>query len=163
MWWHHAPSGKGLSLGHPRLPPCKHHSGAPGWPRWCELSCWGKHRCLFTSFSIFKSMVDKVLIALASCLLTLAHLLLPYDWPAWHHVTKHHTATSGVQSRRTEHFPNAHRRACWCQPLWHPSLFCHGKKSATCTWICCLINWLFVGYWRFSLKCCESKLDKWKK
>lgn len=83
-------------------------------------------------------------IILASCSLTLAHLLLPYDWPVWHHVTIHHTAISGVQSHHTEHFQNAHRRACWCQPLWHPSLFCQGKRNTTRTWICCLINWLFV-------------------
>lgn len=101
-----------------------------------------KHWCLF--ISIFRWMVDIVFIILASCSLTLAHLLLPYDWPVWHHVTKHHTAISGVRSRHTEHFQNAHRRACWCQPLWHPSLFCHGKTNITRTWICCLINCLTV-------------------
>lgn len=142
MWWHHALSGKGLCLVHLRLPPYKHHSGAPVWPRWCELSCWGKHWCLF--ISIFRWTVEIVFIVLASCSLTLAHLLLPYDWPVWHHVTIHHTAISGVQSHHTEHFQNAHRRACWCQPLWHPSLFCQGKRNTTRTWICCLINWLFV-------------------
>lgn len=115
--------------------------------------------------SIFRWMVDTVFIVLASCSLTLAHLLLPYDWPVWHHVTKHHTAIFGVRSRRTEHFQNAHRRACWCQLLWHPSLFCHGIRNTTHTWICWLINWLFVvtdASSDQSSKCYESK-DKWKK
>lgn len=59
-----------------------------------------------------------------SCSLTLAHLLPPYDWPVWHHVTKHHTAISGVQSHHTGHSQNARRHACWCQPLWHLALSC---------------------------------------
>lgn len=60
-----------------------------------------------------------------SCSLTLAHLLPPYDWPVWHHVTKHHTAISGVQSHHTGHSQNARRHACWCQPLWHLALSCN--------------------------------------
>lgn len=128
-WWPRALSGRGLFLAHPRLPPYKHHSGAPASPRWCELSCPGKHRKLMPFSLHFQLHGDIIFVILASWSPTLAHLPLPYDWPVWHHVTKHRTAISGVRSRRREHFQNAHRHACWCQPLWHPSLFCEESKG----------------------------------
>lgn len=62
--------------------------------------------------------------------LTLLCLLPPCDWPVWHHLTTHQTATFSVPARRSARVHCGCQRACWRWPPSPPSPACgHTQKN----------------------------------